>query len=129
MGTFLLVCIIGVVACMVIGTVVGALLHALFWIITLPFRIVFKVLFGWAAVRRHLAPFVAVIAVIGLAIAAVRRPVALDADAAGAAPRLFGWTIFRPDRRSRPPAPPPGSVPKNLEAARAEGERAEWVTL
>jgi hypothetical protein len=31
---------------MVIGTVVGALLHALFWIVTLPFRIVFKLLFG-----------------------------------------------------------------------------------
>ena len=41
MGTFLLLCMIGVAAMLVIGvigTVVGALFHLVFWVVTLPFR-------------------------------------------------------------------------------------------
>ena len=94
MGTFLLVCIIGVVACMVIGTVIGALLHALFWIITLPFRIVFKLLFGMGGL------LFGVVAAIG-AILLLLTPL-LPVLLLG----LFGWTVFRLGSK-KPSAPPP----------------------
>jgi hypothetical protein len=107
MGTFLLVCIIGVVACMVIGTVVGALLHALFWIVTLPFRIVFKVLFGLGGLLFGviLAPVVAVVAVIAViaAILSLLTPM-LPVLLLG----LFGWAIYRAgSKKPAPPVPPP----------------------
>lgn len=111
MGTFLLVCIIGVVACMVLGTVVGALLHALFWIVTLPFRIVFKVLFGLGGLLFgvSVAPFVAVVAVVGLAVAVVAAILSLLTPMLPVLLLgLFGWAIYRAgSRKPAPSAPPP----------------------
>lgn len=95
MGTFLLVCIIGVLALMVLGTVMGALVHALFWFITLPFRIVFKLL---------LLPVVAVVAVIGFVVALLSLLTPL-------LPLLllggFGWAIYRAGWKRHAPSPPP----------------------
>lgn len=106
MGTFLLVCIIGVVACMVIGTV----LHALFWIVTLPFRIVFKVLFGLGGLLFGviLAPFVAVVAVIGIAVAVVAGILSLLTPLLPVLLLgLFGWAIYRAGSKKPVPPPPP----------------------
>jgi hypothetical protein len=109
MGTFLLLCIIGVVALMVVGTVVGALIHALFWIVTLPFRIFFKLLFGLGGLffGLLLSPFVAVLAVIAIvgAVLSLLTPL-LPVLLLG----LFGWGVYRlaSKKPSSPPPPQPG---------------------
>ena len=113
MGTFLLVCIIGVVVCMVIGTVAGALLHAPFCIVILPFRILFKLLFGLGGllIGIVLAPFVAVIALLGIALAIIGAVLSLLTPLL---PLLllggFGWALYRlgSKKPSSPPPPQPG---------------------
>jgi hypothetical protein len=100
MGPFLLVCIIGVLALMVLGSVVGALVHAAFWLITLPFRIIFKLL---------VLPFVAVVAGIGLVAALLGAVLSLLTPLL---PLLllggFGWVLYRAGwkRHAAPPPPP-----------------------
>src|SRR5689334_16767930 len=101
MGTFLLLCIVGVVALMVVGSVIGGLLHALFWIATLPFRILFKLL---------MAPVVGVAVLIGLvfallgAILSLLTPFLLVLLLGG-----FAWDVHRlGSKRPSAPHPPPG---------------------
>jgi hypothetical protein len=111
MGAFLLVCIIGVLMLMVLGSVVGVLGHALFWIITLPFRILFKLVFGLGSLVLGLrfAPVVAVVAAIGLVVALLAAVLSLLTPLL---PLLllggFGWAIYRAGwTRHVPPPPPP----------------------
>ena len=116
MGTFLLLCTIGVAACLVIGvigTVVGALLHVFFWVVTLPFRIFFKLLFGLGGLFLGvlLSPFIAVIALIGLAVALVGAILSLLTPLLPVVLLgLFGWAIYRlgSKRPASPPPPQPG---------------------
>ena len=111
MGTSLLLCIIGVIALMVLGTVIGALLHAVIWLVTLPFRILFKIVFGLGGLFLGLlfAPFVLVVAGIGIAVAAVGAVLSLLTPLL---PVLllgfFGWAIYRAGwKKPAPPPPPP----------------------
>ena len=93
MGTFLLVCIIGVLALMVLGSMVGALVHAAFWLITLPFRIVFKLVFG-------LGGLLLALLFVVLALLTPLLPLLLLGG--------FGWAIYRAGwkRHAAPPPPP-----------------------
>lgn len=111
MGTFLLVCIIGVLALMVLGSVVGALVHAAFWLVTLPFRILFRLVFGLGGLFLGLlfAPVVAVVAAIGLVVTMLGAALSLLTPLL---PLLllggFGWAVFRAGwKRHAPPSPPP----------------------
>ena len=113
MGTFLLLCIIGVAAMLVIGvigSIVGALVHGFFWLVTLPFRILFKIVFGLGGLLLGLlfAPVVLVIAAVAGAIALIGvilslltplLPVALLGG--------FGWAIYRLGWKRPAPLPPP----------------------
>ena len=117
MGTFLLLCMLGVAAMLVIGvigSIVGFFLHAIVWLVTLPFRIVFKIIFGLGGLLLGLllAPFVLVIAVIGGVVALIGGVLSL------VTPLLpvvllggFGWAIYRLGWKrpaASPPPPPPG---------------------
>ena len=111
MGTFLLVCIIGVLALMVLGSVVGTLVHVAFWLVTLPFRIVFRLVFGLGGLFLGLlfSPVIAVVAVIGLVVALLGAVFSLLTPLL---PLLllggFGWAIIRAGwKRHAPPPPPP----------------------
>ena len=66
MGAFLVLCVLGLVAFVIVGAIASAVLHAFVWLVTLPFRIVFKLLFGLGGILAGLvlAPFIAVIAAI-----------------------------------------------------------------
>lgn len=98
MGTFLLACIIGVVTLMIAGTVIGALLHAVIWLVAFPLRILFKVV----------PLFVLAIAGIGLAVALVAAVLSLLTPLL---PVLllgfFGWAIYRAGWKKPAPPPPP----------------------
>jgi hypothetical protein len=94
---------------MVVGTVMGALLHAVFWLVTLPFRILFKLLFGLGGLffGLLLAPFVAIVAVIGLVLALLAAVLSLLTPLL---PLLVlggvAWAIYRLGSR-KPTVPPP----------------------
>jgi hypothetical protein len=113
MGTFLLLCMLGVAAMLVIGVVgsiVGFFVHALFWLITLPFRIVFKIIFGLGGLFLGIlfAPFLLVIALIGMVVAVVGGVLSLFAPLV---PLVllggFGWAIYRLGWKRPAPSPPP----------------------
>jgi hypothetical protein len=108
MGTFLLLCALGVAALLavsVVASIIGFLFKAVFWVVTLPFRIVFKVLFGLAGLLFSilLAPVMLVIAVIGGVVALVTTVLPM-------LPMLllgiFGWTVYRLGWK-KPGTPPP----------------------
>ncbi len=113
MGTFLLLCVLGLVAFVVVGAILSAVLHAVVWLVTLPFRIFFKLLFGLgrhprrarpgAIHCRHRADRTRGRRSIGavLAMLAPLLPVLLLGG--------FAWAIFR--LASRKPAPPPPPPP------------------
>ena len=111
MGTFLLLCVLGLVALAVLGAILSAVLHALVWLVTLPFRIFFKLLFGLGGIVAGLvlAPLIAVIALIALVVSVVGAVLAMLAPLL---PVLllggFAWAIFRlASRKPAPPPPPP----------------------
>jgi len=108
MGAFLVLCVLGLVALVVLGAIASAVLHVLVWLVTLPFRIFFKLLFGLGGILAGLilAPFIVVIALIALVVSFVGAVLAmvvplLPVVLLGA----FAWAIFR--LASRKPAPPP----------------------
>jgi hypothetical protein len=116
MGTFLLLCMAGVAACLVIGVigaVIGTLVRLVFWVVTLPFRILFKIVFGLGGLLLGVlfAPFLLVIAVIGGVVALIGAVLSLLTPIL---PMLllglFGWAIYRAGwkKPAAPPAPPPG---------------------
>jgi hypothetical protein len=116
MGTFLLLCMLGVAACLVIGVIgaiVGFFFRAVFWIVTLPFRILFKIVFGLGGLLLGIlfAPFVLVIAAIAGVVALLGGIVSLVTPLL---PLLFfglfGWAIYREGwkKPSAPPPPQPG---------------------
>ena len=114
MGTFLVVCLVGLVSCVILGAIAATVMHALVWLVTLPFRLFFKLLFaiGGALASLVLAPVLALIVAIALIVSILGAVIAL------LAPLLpvillggFGWAIFRIASRkpaSAPPPPPPG---------------------
>jgi hypothetical protein len=114
MGTFLLLCMIGVAAMLVvgvIGSIIGALFHLVVWLVTLPFRLLFKVVFGRGGLLLGIlfAPVVLVIAIVGGVIALVGAILSL------VTPLLpvvllggFGWAVYRLGwKRPDPSLPPP----------------------
>jgi hypothetical protein len=109
MGAFLVLCVLGLVAFVVVGAIASAVLHAFFWLVTLPFRIFFKLLAGLGGILAGLvlAPFIAVIAAIAIVVAVVGAVIAMLAPLL---PVLllggFAWAIFRLASR-KPAAPPP----------------------
>ena len=110
MGTFLLLCVLGLVAFVVVGAILSAVLHALVWLVTLPFRIFFKLLFGLGGILAGLvlAPFIAVIALIALVVSVDRRRVGdARAAAAGAAPGWLRLGHLPPRVAETRAAPPP----------------------
>ncbi len=114
MSAFLVLCVVGLVGVVVLGAITTTVLHALVWVVTLPFRIFFKLLFGLGGVLAGvvLAPALALIVAIALIVSIVGAVIAL------LAPLLpvillacFGWAIFRlasGKPAAAPPPPPPG---------------------
>ena len=88
------------------------LVAAAFWIVTLPFRIAFNLLFGGVKLLIGLAmgvlsilalPFVLLIAAIGLAGALVAGVLSLAAPLVPLALlALLGWALYRVTRRPSP---------------------------
>ena len=122
MGTFLLLCAFGLVALVIVGAVLAAVLHALVWLVTLPFRFFFKLLFGLGSILAGLvlAPFIVVIALIALVVSVIGAVLALIAPLL---PVLllagFAWAIVR--LASRKPAPPPPPRPPPRPAGATAG--------
>jgi hypothetical protein len=113
MGTFLLLCVVGLLACIVVGTTAACVVRAIFWVVTLPFRIFFKILFGigGAVIGLLVAPFFAIIVAIGVVVSVVVGVVSLLAPLLPVVLLgLFGWAVYRLAVRkpAAPPAPPPG---------------------
>ena len=110
MGTFLVLCVAGLVGCVVLGAIATTVIHALVWLVTLPFRILFKLLvaIGGALAGLVLAPVLALVVAVALIVSIVGAVLAL------LAPLLpvillggFGWALFRLASRKPSAAPPP----------------------
>jgi hypothetical protein len=111
MITLLLLCALGLAACVVLGVVALPLLAigGLLWLVTFPIRILLKLLFGLggALIGLVLAPVIAVVVAIVVAVALVGAVLSL------VAPLLplvllgfFAWAVYRLTSRGATAVPP-----------------------
>jgi len=111
MIAFLLLCGLAVAACVVLSLVALPLfaIGGVFWLITFPIRILFKLLFGLggALLGLVLAPVIAVVVAIVVAVALVGAVLSLLAPLV---PMVllgfFAWAVYRLTSRDHAAAPP-----------------------